>query len=172
MPKIWKRIAFCVSLTLIAAAPGYLIAVDVFDISFDRSALWLAVLAIAAFWSFVACFPVIDSLLSVPYVRRTLRIGFIARFLFTLILPLSGMSEIVMGHEIANKIERLMPGGFIPFGPGCLVTFQPTFAITLVDGAIHSFILLAFMTVVWALQMAFCKRTDTSHGFPVATAKD
>jgi hypothetical protein len=171
LKAFFRRLAFCGSLCLIAAAPGYLMAIGTYDLGFDNRALCLGIFFYVVLCTVVAGLPVTQTLLRVPFVRRTLWIGYAAQTIFTLVFPLSAMLEWTMGDQIMALVEHLIPDGFVRAGPGGNFLFGPTFLIALMDGAMHVLILLVFMVVAWAIQAVKCKWPEATRGFPVAASE-
>jgi hypothetical protein len=170
--RVGERVIFCSGLTIISAIPSYLVAGWTYDIGFDLWAINVGIAVYAVFWSVVACLPVTDKLLAVPFVWRTVKIGFLARLLFTVSYVPSGMFERWMGDEILDWVANMMPAGFVPVGPGCVVLFKATLVTALVDGAMNSVMLVAFMACVWAAQLVRCRQAESAKGFPVEVAEE
>jgi len=97
------------------------------------------------------CSDVYRQVISAPYVRRTLQIGYGTRLLLSLLFPLGLGLDVFLGLIAVGLVQATMS---VPYGAGqaSAVPFGVVLLTTLVQGVLLNLVLVAYMALVFAVQ--------------------
>jgi len=161
MPTVLRRLLLWTVICAVSAAPSFLLAKD----EFNRAAMALGVCLFIAAYTVATSTAAFERFHRRPFVRRTFYIGYGARLVLSMLMPL-GMPGIGMpGFSIPPMFILMFPDiwpGFISLRVVDAIGLEPesfagTLATTIVQGALLNLIIFFFMLIVYGVQRPFLK---------------
>jgi hypothetical protein len=143
----------------VSAAPSFLFAREGFDDRAMAVGVGLFILA----YTVVTSTRAFERFHDLPFVRRTLYIGYGTRLAASIFFPVGMTADVFPGMISVGLVDNWT--GYDP------ESFTGTFLITLVQGTLLNVILTAFMAVIYTFQRLFMKppppRPPRTRGFEV-----
>lgn len=157
---IFRRLALWTLVCLVSAAPSFLWSMREFDQRAIAVGVVLFILAYTAATSTAA----FERFHNLPFVRRTLYVGYGLRLAASLLFPVGMMIDVYPGLLSVAVVED----GLHLRGRG----FGPTLAITVVQGTLLNVVLFVIMSLVYAIQRLTMKPPAEAAppGFDVVVA--
>jgi hypothetical protein len=154
---ICRRAALWTLLCCVSAGPSFIWA----SRDFDSAAMISGVAMFIVFYTVGTSTRAFLRFQRLPFVRRTLYIGYGLRVILSIVFPVGMTVDLLPGMFSVTVVQGLLPGisrnGYLA-----------TLLITIVQGTIINVLLSMFMGMVWAIQRVACKPPrDQSQGFPV-----
>ncbi len=144
MPTVLRRLLLWTVICTISAAPSFVWAHQ----NYDRAAMFLGVLLFIAVYTIATSTERFARFHALPFIRRTLYIGYGLRLLLSIIYPLGMGADLFPGMWSVNSVEWFMNDSH---------SFGGTLAITIVQGTQLNVILFLVMGAIYGLQRAFLK---------------
>ena len=159
-PVILRRLGLCTLICLVSAAPSFLCAMR----QFDERAMAVGVALFILAYTAVASTAAFERFHNLPFVRRTLYIGYGLRLAASLFYPVGIAADLFPGVISIEFVENVL--GLKGKG------FGATLAITVVQGTLLNVILAVLMSLVYGVQRLTLKPPAESapRGFEVVVA--
>jgi len=172
MPTVLRRLLLWTIICVVSAAPSFLFAQE----DFSRPAMALGVCLFIVAYTATTSTAAFERFHRRPFVRRTLYIGYGARLLLSLsmpigMLPLMPLTGFLIFPDVLPGIVSVQVVEATGLDPE---SFAGTLATTIVQGTLLNVIIFLFMLVVWGFQRLFMKMPPESapRGFePVLPAQ-
>lgn len=141
---VLRRGALWLVVCAVSAAPSFILAAG----EFSRPAMGLGVVMFAAAYTAVTCTEHFERFHTLPFVRRTLYIGYGLRLVLSVAFPVGMAADLIPGMVSLGLVQRL---GLEPH------SFAGSLATTVVQGGFLNVILFVFMTALYLIQQATMK---------------
>lgn len=135
------RLALWSIVCTIAALPSFLWAASMYD--WPAMACGVACFVVA--YTIITGTPAFLRLQQRPFVRRSLKIGFVARLIASLVAPVGMLIDLIPGVVSASLVEAVL---------GKTRGFGVTLAITLIHGTLVNVLLLVLVLLIYVVQRA------------------
>lgn len=141
-----------VAICVVGGAPSFAWAVS----EYDPKAMVLGIVLFAAWMTFVTSTTSFYGFSRIPFMRRSLYVGYGARILLSLALPIGAGADLYPGLISITIVEALQSLWMVPQGGAGAGPqgFASTLLITLVQGAILNLLVSVLIALVWGIQRA------------------